>query len=1302
MSIQISNLPALPSFQTTDLFVVARPGIEDYKATSTQVATYLAGLIPSVSVVAIVNGGTGQTTANASLNALLPAQASASGKVLQSDGTNTSWASFSSSVTLTGDVTGSGTGSLSTTLAAENFYPLVPSTLVAYGTSNGVYISWASAQWGTSYDLQSSPDNSTWSNLSMGQAGISYSDLTGHTYYRVRSKNTQGNSAYTSGVQVAVPAANLLTWLRSVHGFTTSTWTDQSAAGHNATDISSGHPFASISNVINGQPSVRSTDGNAIMDLGNINPTTGSFSKVVLVKISDLTKSNNVLSGAFSTGEFLLFGGSQFPFTANWTSSLVVELQSTVGVGSDWAMVVATKLHNTDPNGPGTTNDVWQEAIYVNGICGGISQHYNTYHPTGTDVAVGGGPSNAGQGLYGDLLEVMLLSSVPNGKELNNITNMVNATYGLSLPLFQRQVLFLGDSITAGAGATNNIGSWASLFTARHFNEGNYYVNMGRPGAAASDFITDLSASTYPFTTCGLPTYCTVALGTNDINTISAAATYANLVTLCNDLKANGVSKILVTTVLPRSSIQSTVDSLNALIAAGWYTFADAFVDYRLIPMGISGANTNTLWYNVDGVHPNDFGNLQMANLLEFHLFSMINGSPQVFNGASPSFTINSTGHVISAKNAAVNTIYASKTCAVNSNLSTGGGTDDTAAIQTSLNSLGVSGGIFVQDGVSLISGVLLNGTTQTAALMVPSNVTIHFLPGSGWFLAANSNCCILSNAGITGVIGSTPDTNISIKAYGFAINGNAANQNKFEQANSGFYFNVGCWFGNITNLIIDGLWLKDIKTYGLQIQLASVVRIYNYRQYQSTQISGSNTDALHLWGPIDDLETDNLWNNGTDDTLALNTNEGVQNFNIFSTTSNFFGYFRLPNSGNGSITNCTFRRTFFDGAWSGFRIYGVSGVSGSSPSVDNIRVIESRGSIGNVAWSESMSRIGENGTAIGLLQISDWKVGEVNTANGIQVCTLGGAGTCQLLRLENIDPSTTVGIGSVVSTDGDYFSSGSITISDSDTNTIVNPLVLNHKTSATPTAGLGVALEFAASSTTNVTPQFMGIISSTWLDATGTSPKSGLNFDIRNAGSGRQTVMTLDNLGNELVTGSVKSPVIMSQTNLATGAMTGSTVFSTTSTAAASPTLVLQKVHNNTIGVNGSFAGATVTTEVLGQLVVAGVRSAGDFGQVGGSIQFVQNGSASTFVPTDIIFSSTTGSSGLIEYMRISNSGSIIIGAAAIATNATDGFLYIPSCAGAPTGTPTTHTGTAPMVYDTTDNKLYVYNGAWKSVTLS
>ncbi len=58
------------------------------------------------------------------------------------------------------------------------------------------------------------------------------------------------------------------------------------------------------------------------------------------------------------------------------------------------------------------------------------------------------------------------------------------------------------------------------------------------------------------------------------------------------------------------------------------------------------------------------------------------------------------------------------------------------------------------------------------------------------------------------------------------------------------------------------------------------------------------------------------------------------------------------------------------------------------------------------------------------------------------------------------------------------------------------------------------------------------------------------------------------------------------------------------------------------------------------------------------------------------------------------------VVGTAALATNATSGFLYIPTCAGAPVGTPGVRAGTVALVYDTTDDKLFVYNGSWKGGT--
>lgn len=78
------------------------------------------------------------------------------------------------------------------------------------------------------------------------------------------------------------------------------------------------------------------------------------------------------------------------------------------------------------------------------------------------------------------------------------------------------------------------------------------------------------------------------------------------------------------------------------------------------------------------------------------------------------------------------------------------------------------------------------------------------------------------------------------------------------------------------------------------------------------------------------------------------------------------------------------------------------------------------------------------------------------------------------------------------------------------------------------------------------------------------------------------------------------------------------------------------------------------------------------------------------------------TGSATAATRLTLSSQGSLVPGSAALATNATDGFVYIQSCAGTPTGVPTAFTGRVATIYDTVNNKLYVYNGAWKSVTLT
>lgn len=143
-----------------------------------------------------------------------------------------------------------------------------------------------------------------------------------------------------------------------------------------------------------------------------------------------------------------------------------------------------------------------------------------------------------------------------------------------------------------------------------------------------------------------------------------------------------------------------------------------------------------------------------------------------------------------------------------------------------------------------------------------------------------------------------------------------------------------------------------------------------------------------------------------------------------------------------------------------------------------------------------------------------------------------------------------------------------------------------------------------------------------------------------------------------------------------------------------------LRIITNDTTRILVSSAGTVSIT--TGSAPIAGLNGLHMYFNANvANIEATQSGTANRLMQIGANGLTLNVANGVL-HSAFNNLGSLVIGSGALATTATNGFLYIPSCPGAPTGTPTANTGRVPMVYDSSNDAFYIYNGAWRSVTLT
>lgn len=138
-----------------------------------------------------------------------------------------------------------------------------------------------------------------------------------------------------------------------------------------------------------------------------------------------------------------------------------------------------------------------------------------------------------------------------------------------------------------------------------------------------------------------------------------------------------------------------------------------------------------------------------------------------------------------------------------------------------------------------------------------------------------------------------------------------------------------------------------------------------------------------------------------------------------------------------------------------------------------------------------------------------------------------------------------------------------------------------------------------------------------------------------------------------------------------------------------------------NLLKTGGTETAATaVSSGALGFIQATGYNGTSYY--AGTSIKFVADENYSVGAAGSHIefYTTPVGTAALQLSGYIAPSGSWASGMPSLATNASTGFLYVPTCGGPPTGTPESISGRSAVVVDATNKKMYIYaGGAWTAL---
>lgn len=389
------------------------------------------------------------------------------------------------------------------------------------------------------------------------------------------------------------------------------------------------------------QPSSVQTSG------GKVTQITDVVGNVVSSQATGAAQPTYSATGGPNGAGYATFAGAQQLTGALLTSSItftIIALRNVRNGGNTDAELGLFQNGNSQANGYGIVDyQTWNPGSFLAGVTGGsfpdfynwnnrwevivvshsgsVTSGYNTLGVRYDSPATGDAITPTGGHLIGafsfpginkfvgDISRILVFNTRLSDSDVLAWTTYLS--FGILKPA---QLRFGGDSKMTGLGGAPACPNQTATLS----QPGNYVYlkNTAVSGRTTVDVLNSLSAEVLTQYVPGIVNVYAIMIGNNDISLgLNAAQTYANIVSICTQVRAVGYKVIIMTDLYTAplvSSANTTRNTINVNIRANWATFAEELSDTNALPNAQDPTNTT---YFADGVHPTALLDTDMANL---------------------------------------------------------------------------------------------------------------------------------------------------------------------------------------------------------------------------------------------------------------------------------------------------------------------------------------------------------------------------------------------------------------------------------------------------------------------------------------------------------------------------------------------------------------------------------------------------------------------------------------------------------------------------------------------------------------